>query len=176
MASEQASSANGEMHSQKLPPFALVECTASRKASSEAPPRTAEVGGWVGWLTCAWAVAVLGFSGHAGLRGCVMTKRPVTTTDVLDGHVSLDLECLDRIYLNGYVPNLQVGGQVVQFLAAQGFPIPSPAVVNRIGERFRDGVRRFAAVNQIPVVKFRKGDRKIAVMQPYLRAQAATGR
>src|SRR4051812_2051622 len=61
---------------------------------SEAPPRTAEVGGWVGWLTCAWAVAVLGFSGHAGLRGCVMTKRPVTTTDVLDGHVSLDLECL----------------------------------------------------------------------------------
>jgi len=28
---------------------------------------------------------------------------------VLDGHVVLD-ECLDRIYLNGYVPNLQVEG------------------------------------------------------------------
>jgi len=26
---------------------------------------------------------------------------------------TLDLECLDRIYLNTYVPNLQVGGQVV---------------------------------------------------------------
>ncbi|HEY5978471.1 MAG TPA: tyrosine-type recombinase/integrase [Microlunatus sp.] len=37
--------------------------------------------------------------------------------------MSLDLECLDRIYLNGYVPNLQVGGQVVQFLALRGFPI-----------------------------------------------------
>jgi hypothetical protein len=35
----------------------------------------------------------------------------VTLTDVLDGHVALDVECLDRIYLNGYVPNLQVGGQ-----------------------------------------------------------------
>jgi hypothetical protein len=105
-----------------------------------------------------------------------MVSRPVRTKDVLDGHVSLDVECLDRIYLNGYVPNLQVGGQVVQFLAAQGFPIPSPAVVNRIGERFRDSVRRFAAGNRIPVVAFKKGDRKVAVMQPYLRAQAATGR
>ena len=54
-----------------------------------------------------------------------MAKRPVRTADILDGHVSLDLECLDRIYLNGYVPNLQVGGQVVQFLALRGFPIPS---------------------------------------------------
>ena len=32
--------------------------------------------------------------------------------ELLDGHVMLDLECLDRIYLNAYVPTLQVGGQV----------------------------------------------------------------
>jgi len=42
-----------------------------------------------------------------------MASRVVTVNDVLDGHVALDVECLDRIYLNGYVPNLQVGGQVV---------------------------------------------------------------
>jgi len=30
-----------------------------------------------------------------------MTTRPVTTWDVLDGHVTLDLQCLDRLYLNG---------------------------------------------------------------------------
>ncbi|MGH8861705.1 MAG: hypothetical protein ACRDVG_10825 [Jatrophihabitantaceae bacterium] len=51
-----------------------------------------------------------------------MTRRLVTTNDILGGHVSLDIECLDRIYLNGYVQNLQVGGQVVQFLAVRGFP------------------------------------------------------
>jgi hypothetical protein len=34
----------------------------------------------------------------------------VTINDVLDGHVGMDIECLDRIYLNGYVPNLQVSG------------------------------------------------------------------
>ena len=37
----------------------------------------------------------------------------VTVNDVLDGHVTLDLQCLDRLYLNGYSAQLQVGGQVV---------------------------------------------------------------
>jgi hypothetical protein len=105
-----------------------------------------------------------------------MAMRAVRTADILDGHVSLDIECLDRIYLNGYVPNLQVGGQVVQFLASRGFPIPSPAVINRIGDGFRRAVRSFADANQIPVIKFAKGDRKIAKMRPYLARQEKTGR
>ena len=105
-----------------------------------------------------------------------MATRLVTTGEFLAGHVSLDIECLDRIYLNGYVPNLQVGGQVVQFLAARGFPIPSPAVVNRNGERFREAVRLFADDNHIPVVRFAKGDRKIAVMSKHLARQELSGR
>ena len=70
-------------------------------------------------------------------RGEVLTRglsrtRTVTVNDVLDGHVALDMECLDRIYLNGYVPNLQVGGQVVPFLTAHlGYPIPSPAILEQ---------------------------------------------
>jgi hypothetical protein len=105
-----------------------------------------------------------------------MVSRVVTVNDVLDGHVALDLECLDRIYLNGYVPNLQVGGQVVSFLTAHlGFPIPSPAIFDQIGGRFRRAVARFARDNQIPVVGFGKGDRKIEVMGPYLEAAAAGG-
>jgi len=101
----------------------------------------------------------------------------VTINDVLDGHVELDLECLDRIYLNGYVPNLQVGGQVVSFLTAHlGNPIPSPAILEKIGTAFRRAVDRFASDNRIPVVRFGKNDRKIDVMRPYLARQAATGR
>ena len=84
----------------------------------------------------------------------------VTVNDVLDGHVVLDLECLDRIYVNGYVPNLQVGGQVVSFLTQHlGNPIPSPAILEKIGTAPR-AVRRFAADNEIPVVHFDKNDRK----------------
>ncbi len=48
--------------------------------------------------------------------------------DVLDGHVSLDLDCVDRVYLNAYVPTLQVGGPVNRFLHDHlGQPVASPA-------------------------------------------------
>src|SRR2546430_4076602 len=61
---------------------------------------------------------------HLGspLSGAAMA----TVTDLnqlLDEHVVLDLECLDRIYLNAYVNTLQVGGQVVTFLTQHlGYP------------------------------------------------------
>jgi hypothetical protein len=102
---------------------------------------------------------------------------PVNVNDLLDGHVALDLECLDRIYLNAYVPTLQVGGQVASFLTQHlGNPIPSPAIFEKIGAAFRKAVARFAEVEHIPVVRFTKDDRKIDTMRPHLAAQAATGR
>jgi hypothetical protein len=101
----------------------------------------------------------------------------VTVNDVLDGQVALDLECLDRVYLNAYVPNLQVGGQVASFLTAHlGNPIPSPAILDKIGTAFRRAVARFADEHHIPVVRFTRADRKIKKMRPYLAAQARTGR
>ena len=101
----------------------------------------------------------------------------VAINDVLDGHVALDIECLDRIYLNGYVPTLQTGGAVVSFLTAHlDYEIPSPAIFEKIGTAFRRAVASFAEANHIPVVRFGKNDRKIDVMRPYLARQAATGR
>lgn len=100
-----------------------------------------------------------------------------TVADLLDGHVGLDVECMDRIYLNGYVPNLQVGGQVVSFMTAHlGYPIPSPAIWEKIGTAFRKSVSRFAEHDHIPVVRFKKTDRKVDVMRRYLAAQERTGR
>ena len=100
-----------------------------------------------------------------------------TVNDLLDGHVSLDIECLDRIYLNGYVPNLQVGGQVVSFMTQHlGLPIPSPAVMEKIGTKFRNSVSAYAEAEHVPMVRFAKGDRKIDVMAKYVTAQALTGR
>jgi hypothetical protein len=100
-----------------------------------------------------------------------------TVNDLLDGHVSLDVECLDRIYLNGYVPNLQVGGQVASFMTAHlGFLIPSPAILEKMGTAFRRSVSSFAETEHVPVVRFKKDDRKIEVMGRHIAAQAATGR
>ena len=101
----------------------------------------------------------------------------LTVNDLLDGHVALDLECMDRIYLNGYVPSLQVGGQVVSFMTRHlGCRVPSPAIMEKIGTRFRRSVKAFADADHIPMVRFRKGDRKLEVMRRHIVAQAKTGR
>jgi len=101
----------------------------------------------------------------------------VTAGELLDGHTVLDIQCLDRVYLNAYVPILQSSGQVVAFMTQHlGMPIPSPALMEKIGTKFRRAVESFASANGIPWVRFGKGDRKIDVMQPYLDRQAATGR
>jgi hypothetical protein len=106
-----------------------------------------------------------------------MTARVVTVNEILDGHVALDIECLDRIYLNAYVPILQSSGQVVAFMTQYlDLPIPSPALFDKISQRFRRSVASFAEANHIPWVKFAKDDRKSEVMGPYLKQAAASGR
>ena len=99
-----------------------------------------------------------------------MAARVVTVNEVLGGHVVLDIECLDRVYLNAYVPILQSSGQVVAFMTQHlGLPIPSPALLEKIRQRFRRAVASFAEANDIPWVKFGKDDRKADVMRPYLK-------
>jgi len=106
-----------------------------------------------------------------------MSARVVTVNEVLGGHVALDIECLDRVYLNAYVPILQSSGQVVAFMTQYlDLPIPSPALFDKIGQKFRRSVASFAEANHIPWVKFAKDTRKAEVMTPYLKQAAATGR
>jgi hypothetical protein len=108
-----------------------------------------------------------------------MSARVVTVNDVLDGHVSLDIQCLGRIYLNAYVPKLQSSAQVAAFLSGHlGFPLPSPALFNQVGQRLRRrAVASYAEANEIPWVKFGKDDvgGKLELMGPHLDRQAATG-
>jgi hypothetical protein len=65
---------------------------------------------------------------------------------------------------------------VVNFLTHRGFPIPSPAVLERNGVRFRRAVETYAEVNGIPWVRFAKGDRKLEVMRPHLERLTREGR
>jgi hypothetical protein len=107
----------------------------------------------------------------------------VNINDVLDGHVALEVDCVDRLYLNAYTPKLQVPGQVVQFLVHHlGNPVPSPALFEQIGNRFRREVKAFAAENEIPWLALGKpdrsrwDDRKLDHVRPYLQAAEAEGR
>ena len=112
------------------------------------------------------------------------TQSTVTNiNEVLDGHVTLEVECVDRMLLNAYVPNLQVGGQVVLFLTRHlGNPVPSPALFSQIGTRFCREVKAFAAANDVPVLRLKKpdrsrwDDRKIDHVRPFVEAAEAEGR
>jgi hypothetical protein len=101
----------------------------------------------------------------------------VTAADVVAGHVRLDISCLDRVYLNGYVAKLQTPGAVVYFFHDhRGKPIVSPALFEPIGEKFRRDIRNWAQANGVPLIRFTAGERKADVMAPYLDAAAAAGR
>jgi hypothetical protein len=64
---------------------------------------------------------------------------PVAVNDVLDGHVKLDLQCLDRLHLHCYLPRLQVSGQLVQFLKHRGYPSRPRRACSRSGMRSAAG-------------------------------------
>jgi hypothetical protein len=101
----------------------------------------------------------------------------VTAADMVTGHVALDISCLDRIYLTGFVPKLQTPGGVVYFLRDhRGNPIPSPAVFEKIGNQFRAAIHAWVRANNIPLVRFKAGDRKADVMAAYLDAARSAGR
>ena len=107
----------------------------------------------------------------------------VNINEVLNGHVRLEIDCVDRLYLNAYVPKLQVSGQVVTFLTEHlGFPIPSPALLEKIGNRFRREVKAFAEEHGVPILTLKKpdrtrwDDRKLDHVRPFLERAEADGR
>ena len=75
--------------------------------------------------------------------------------ELLNGHVTLEVECLDRLYLNGYIGKLATSGGLVTFMREQLVkPIPSPVVLGQVTERFREAVRTKAEREAIPMHSF----------------------
>jgi hypothetical protein len=95
---------------------------------------------------------------------------------LLREHVTLTCRCVDRIFLQAYVPKLQTVGWVCEFLSRQrGFAIPSSAAFGKIGAAYSEEVHRWAGANGVPVIRFKKGENKEAVARPLLDAAAAEG-
>jgi hypothetical protein len=81
---------------------------------------------------------------------------------------------VDRIGTRGYIPGLQYEGGVVKFLLNRGFPIPSPAALNKAHERLVADLDAVVASSGVPVVRFKSGDCKEDIARPY--QDAAAGR
>jgi hypothetical protein len=87
---------------------------------------------------------------------------------LLDEHVVLKYECLDRIFLHAYVAKLQEPDQLWWFLCRhRGEPLPRYEILGAMTRHFVAAVERMAAERQIPVVHFERGQRKEAIAAPY---------
>jgi hypothetical protein len=117
-----------------------------------------------------------GWGNIVGLPG---KEEPMTPNiaDIIRHHVSLEVRCLDRLYLHAYLPKLQTSGGLCYFLHDHlGYPIPSPALFKILHDRFVTAVERFVAAHAIPIVHFESGQRKDDIVADYrTRFTAAEG-
>ena len=96
-----------------------------------------------------------------------------SVADVLSEHVVVQVDCIDRMYCNVYVPGLQYPEGLVGYVHRQlRLPIASTAPLARITDAFDAAVHRFARDNAVPWVDFMKkpyrGRRKDDVAHEHL--------
>jgi len=99
-----------------------------------------------------------------------------SVADVLAEHVTLEVECIDRMYLNVYQPRLQHAAGVAWFFRGhRGFPFASSALMDPISKSFVGAIHRFCRDREVDLVDFVRGQRKDDLAHKYLAAFEATG-
>ena len=92
-----------------------------------------------------------------------------SAADVLSEHVTLEVECVDRMYLNLYAPKLQYAAGVVGFWREhRGATFASSALMAPMTRQFVSEIERFAEREGVDLVTFEKGQRKDDVAHDYL--------
>lgn len=92
-------------------------------------------------------------------------------------HVVMELECIDRMYLNAYVPLLTSEAGIAAF--CRGYLGHRFASTKQAAERTRafvGSIKDFIARERLELVRFRKGERKDDVMQRQLRRFKRAGK
>ena len=96
---------------------------------------------------------------------------PQSVAEILRERVVLEVESMDRVYLNGRVPSLQTEGGVAKFIRGHlGLPIASTAAIAPRTNEFVRKVHAFAQAHHLDLVSFEKDQRKDDVMKQYLAA------
>ena len=89
---------------------------------------------------------------------------PRSVAEVLAEHVTLEVEGIDRMYLNVYIPGLQrEQGVACFFRFHRGHQFASSALMDPISKTFVAALQEFAQREKIPVIQFRKGQRKDSI-------------
>ncbi len=86
---------------------------------------------------------------------------PQSVAENLKEHVTLEVEGIDRMYLNVYVPRFQIVEGVLEFIRRdRGYPVASTRRVEPLTRQFVAAIERFVQDHGIPLVSFDKGQRK----------------
>src|SRR6266487_1173339 len=86
---------------------------------------------------------------------------PRSAGEVLAEHVTLEVECIDRMYLNLYQPKLQHELGVVGFFKGhRGYPFVSSALMDPISRSFVAAIHQFVEHEGVPLVHFARGNAK----------------
>ena len=94
---------------------------------------------------------------------------PPSVSELLAKHVTLEVEGIDRMYLNVYQPQLQHAGGIVSFFRYhRRMPVASSTLMGRITDAFVRSIDAFVAKHSIAVVQFKKGQRKDDVAHEHL--------
>lgn len=92
-----------------------------------------------------------------------------SAAEILQDHVVLELEGIDRMYLNAYVPSLQTGAGFAYFLRNQlDCRVPSTFMIAPMSREFVAAIERFVETEGVDLVTFSKGERKDDVVREYL--------
>ena len=95
---------------------------------------------------------------------------PRSVAEILNHHITFELECIDRMYLNVYVPALRCEGGVVGFFRRhRGQPFASSALMDPMTKSFLAATERFAQDHDVPIIPFEKGQRKDGVLSARVR-------
>jgi hypothetical protein len=106
-----------------------------------------------------------------------MSITHASLAEILREHVTLEVESIDRMYLNVYIPKLQRESGASWFLKQQRqYPVASSAAMAPISRAFVEAIETYAKGHQIPLLTFAKGQRKDDVVAPYLRLAAGRER
>jgi hypothetical protein len=86
---------------------------------------------------------------------------PQTVADVLRDHITFELECVDRLYLNVYQPELQIERKVYRYLRTQhGAGAVSSRHFQTMTKAFVQSIEAFAKAMNIPLFTFDRHARK----------------
>ena len=93
---------------------------------------------------------------------------PRSVAEVIRDHVTLEVEGIDRMYLNLYQPKLQTEKQAACFFRFhRDQPVASSSLMGVMTREFLAKVDALVEQQQIPVVHFKKGQRKDDVAAEY---------